>query len=479
MALALKLNRARLAAWALLALFAGGFFYLHASFAQDDAYITYRYARNLAEGRGFVYNPGEPVLGTTTPLYTLVLALGAAATRQDVPTVSLAVGLLSVWAGAGALYELGQAHSKSLALAVGLLYLTNPFLSEFVGMESYFLVAMLLLAAWAYAGRRLWLASLVCGLLVLVRYEMILLVGLLALVDFRAERRLPWWLLPGLAPVVAWLAYAWLQFGSPIPLSAQAKLAATRVPFALGAAVFEYYFVTSVPADLVLILLAVLGAIAALVLRRLLPRYGLVALFGVLYFCLVSPLAGSFPWYYAPLVPAFAVLVAAGLGQATDLAAALSRRWRLLNAARIAAGLRWLLILAVVGIQLIYWRNDDALRQRQPFDHRSVAFQQVAQWLNQNASPRASLASFEIGYLGYYTDLKIIDFAGLVTPGLLAWAKDGSNVALAQCLRLYAPDYVLVPSDDAPQLVIMSQDARYQLVREFQGAYRLYRRAAT
>jgi len=36
----------------------------------DDAYITFRYARNLADGLGFVYNPGQQVLGTTTPLYT-------------------------------------------------------------------------------------------------------------------------------------------------------------------------------------------------------------------------------------------------------------------------------------------------------------------------------------------------------------------------------------------------------------------------
>ncbi|HEC35405.1 MAG TPA: hypothetical protein ENI39_02600, partial [Anaerolineae bacterium] len=40
----------------------------------DDAYITFRYARNLVEGRGFVYNLGERVLGTTTPLYTLLLS---------------------------------------------------------------------------------------------------------------------------------------------------------------------------------------------------------------------------------------------------------------------------------------------------------------------------------------------------------------------------------------------------------------------
>ncbi|MCB0187901.1 MAG: hypothetical protein KDE31_26715, partial [Caldilineaceae bacterium] len=40
----------------------------------DDAFITYRYAENLATGQGFVYNAGERLLGTSTPLYTLLLA---------------------------------------------------------------------------------------------------------------------------------------------------------------------------------------------------------------------------------------------------------------------------------------------------------------------------------------------------------------------------------------------------------------------
>ena len=45
----------------------------------DDTYITFRYALNLASGFGFVYNIGERVLGTTTPLWTVVLALMQAA----------------------------------------------------------------------------------------------------------------------------------------------------------------------------------------------------------------------------------------------------------------------------------------------------------------------------------------------------------------------------------------------------------------
>ena len=44
-------------------------------FPNDDQFILYRYIDNLAAGNGFVYNLGERVLGSTTPLFTLVCAL--------------------------------------------------------------------------------------------------------------------------------------------------------------------------------------------------------------------------------------------------------------------------------------------------------------------------------------------------------------------------------------------------------------------
>jgi len=47
----------------------------------DDAFITFRYARNIVEGQGFVYNPGSQVLGTTTPLYTVLMAVIATVLR--------------------------------------------------------------------------------------------------------------------------------------------------------------------------------------------------------------------------------------------------------------------------------------------------------------------------------------------------------------------------------------------------------------
>lgn len=44
--------------------------------AQDDAYISFRYARNLIEGHGLVYNIGEYVEGYTNFLWTLLSAFG-------------------------------------------------------------------------------------------------------------------------------------------------------------------------------------------------------------------------------------------------------------------------------------------------------------------------------------------------------------------------------------------------------------------
>ena len=62
----------------------------------DDAYITFRYARNIVEGQGFVYNPGVRTLGTTTPLYTLLMAaIGAITGSEAYPWFALGVNALA------------------------------------------------------------------------------------------------------------------------------------------------------------------------------------------------------------------------------------------------------------------------------------------------------------------------------------------------------------------------------------------------
>jgi len=46
-------------------------------FPLDDAWIHFQFARNVASGHGFAFNPDVPMAGSTAPLWTLLLAGGA------------------------------------------------------------------------------------------------------------------------------------------------------------------------------------------------------------------------------------------------------------------------------------------------------------------------------------------------------------------------------------------------------------------
>src|SRR5512143_302818 len=73
-------------------------------YLSDDAFITFRYARNLARGEGLVYNPGERVEGYTNFLEVVILAglhrLGADLVRagRALGLASAAATVLLTWA---------------------------------------------------------------------------------------------------------------------------------------------------------------------------------------------------------------------------------------------------------------------------------------------------------------------------------------------------------------------------------------------
>ncbi len=66
---------------------------LYFDYLTDDAFITFRYVRNLLEGHGLVYNPGERVEGYTNFLWAMLLALPSALGASP-EKASRALGLL-------------------------------------------------------------------------------------------------------------------------------------------------------------------------------------------------------------------------------------------------------------------------------------------------------------------------------------------------------------------------------------------------
>ncbi|HEX9668193.1 MAG TPA: hypothetical protein VGC93_01805, partial [Thermoanaerobaculia bacterium] len=98
--------RAGLAAVALvaaLAVYATGCWLVWRQTPIDDAYISFRYARNLAAGEGLVFNPGERVEGYSGLSWVLVLAAGDA---LGAPPPALAKGLGALL-GAGTVLLVG------------------------------------------------------------------------------------------------------------------------------------------------------------------------------------------------------------------------------------------------------------------------------------------------------------------------------------------------------------------------------------
>lgn len=81
----------------LFLIIAGGFVILSSQFQgflQDDAYIFARYAQNIADGNGFVYNKGEYTEGATSFLWTLIAAMGAKM-HANIPLFLKYAGLVS------------------------------------------------------------------------------------------------------------------------------------------------------------------------------------------------------------------------------------------------------------------------------------------------------------------------------------------------------------------------------------------------
>ena len=220
-------------------------------FIQDDAFISLRYARNLVDGSGLVWNPGgERVEGYTNFLWTLVLALPLKLGINPYLFVSV-LGALMMPLTVLFTYRLAMTlfANAPVALIAALLLGTNYTFSCYAsgGLETHLqallCTASLLLAAQCFAAghgpstARLLALSLVSALAVLTRLDSVLIVGLSVAVAayavVRAARsgsRLLLLSLPGVLIVGAWLAWKMQYYGELLPNTFYAKAAAKSLP---------------------------------------------------------------------------------------------------------------------------------------------------------------------------------------------------------------------------------------------------------
>jgi arabinofuranosyltransferase len=441
----------------------------------DDAYITFRYARNLSSGLGLVYNPGQAVLGTSTPAFALLLALLARETGADLPW-----GALGVSAAADAItvlltYRLARkvklpAWSAAMCSLTWALY---PIASRYSlgGMETS-VVTVLMLGAFALyiSGHERW-AMVPAGLAILTRPDALAAAFAILLGQAWQGRRFPWRSILILTAILSpWLIFATMEYGNPLPQSLQAKSRAIyhtlpeenalqvlyqvaglvlAGPIGLAAQGISVYLPPGqrmLPVVAAILLLAVwgLGGLDAIRADRRWAVYFAVPLLFAGTYALLG-LRGNLiaEWYLVPLAPFFFLGIFTGLVHlCRRLPTPLSLYTPIaLSAVITAAQLAGLNFGRIIGA--------NPLVPRVVWSEREELYRQAAEFIRPRLQPGDVVAAPEIGALGYHCGCRILDTVGLVSPEVAHYYPMPAH--------MYAVNYAVPPDlirDKAPAYVV-------------------------
>lgn len=403
----------------------------------DDAFITLRYAENFAAGLGLVYNPGaawEPVLGTTTPLYALLLGLVGAV---GAPLEGAALTINALCDGVtGACIALALSSRPLAALASVGVFCVLPHVARISagGMEPPLFVALATSASLAASRGRLgaagWLGSFACT----TRPEGVLLVAALALTSVRSWRDARRLFTPVLIVGASSAALLTAIYGSPIAQSVRAKAGrhGLGIDFARAASTLQQAFA---PTKVLVALswLTLWGVIRAGVRSPGLRAFGLFAL-AVPTAYIVSG-AKTWGWYfYAPLT-----LACIGLGVGLDavaqwlesapsgLAARVSSLWqrsRALLPLFAVGSLGAAVALAVAYPDRVTPRVYEPMRASlRELDLRGRGLRVLAS---------------DIGALGYFSRANVLDSEGLVWPQAREYPDQPAALAA------HLPEYFMI-----------------------------------
>lgn len=429
----------------------------------DDAFITFRYARNLLAGHGLVYNPGEWVLGTTTPLYALLLsALGLVSGGADAnfPIIALFINSIFDALTCYILIRIGESLNSSLAgTAAALIWAVAPMSVTFSigGLETSLLVLSMTAAGYMHLKQRSVLTGFFASLCVLTRPDALIFVLLLASDRFlrllRKDGAKPSWaeLFAISIPLAIWVVASTAAYGSPVPQSMTAKTYAYLLPRDAALIRLLQHYATPFFGHQVLGIwwiglglllyptLAITGWLRAIRKENRAWPLAVYPAFYFFVFAFANPLI--FRWYLTPPLPMYFMGIFLGLFQISQQT---RQRW---------------ICLIMIAITLTFTLNawtlspdhgPDRPAPEMAFIKLESLYREAAEQLPVSTQPRRTLAAGDIGVLGYETNLPMLDTVGLISPQSTGYYplpedKHVINYAIPTALILEEePDHIVV-----------------------------------
>lgn len=423
--------------------------YFYIGFIRDDAFITFRFAHNLSIGRGFVFNPGEQIYGSSSPGFAILMAAWLTLFPDHPVAGALALNILASTLSLIIVWKLIEALSltdlqRALVLFI-LVWSDKLLLHSLEGMETSLVVSCMLASGYFLSRERPILAGTMAGLMLWLRMDsaiwiVALSIAILAVKNsFRnsaAKNVLIFLAVSGLV-YLPWLMFAWQTYGTIIPHTAIAKQVAYEInapPWTHRLFIFSWMTPVSLLIDPVLVKIGasityLVASYGAWVYRRSVLVWVLLIFFALQSATLIALNMTVEQRYFTSSL--YALLMLFGLG---------------LCAMQIPlkSGVLLLGIYAVVTFAFAFPRMQHlALRAHYVQD----TLTKMGTWLHEN-SPAGSVTYLEpLGFVGYYADRVMLDDVGLISPMVTELKRRQVDSFVIPVIL--GADYVILHCDDA------------------------------
>jgi hypothetical protein len=414
----------------------------------DDSWIHQTYGRNLALYGEWAFLPGTPSAASTSPLYTVLLAIGY---RIGVPyvlwTAFLGISALTGIAVFGARIaermlpedrRAGWITGSALMLSWHLIWAASS------GMEtalfSMLIIALILLSWWQVeqlpdwttvrAGQLGFLFGILAACTTLARPEGILAAGMAGLALFVATFRkypaivLVWGISASVGFLLAMSPYLALNLqltGGLLPNTANAKFVQHAVTLGFPYPYRFYKLSEAILAGGQILLVPGIVIYGWLIVRRMPVQKILLGMLPLLWAVgLIAVYAARLPAWYQHgryVIPALPALIICGAIGMLWLFRRIPAHARSLSALLVRVGVRTLMVsTALLFVIFAAWGVEIFRTDVTIIDSEMVA---AAYWIDENLPPDELLAIHDIGAVGYFSPRPMLDIAGLVSPEVI------------------------------------------------------------
>ena len=405
-------------------------------YTQDDVYITYVYSRNISEGNGFVFNEGEHVQGTTTPLYALLMA-GVYLFTDDL----LHAGnfLSAVFLGIAILMGmrvLNDTLSRYGQWAFAFVVASSPLVYISFGMETLFYCAVLFGAFLFWTNGKFSYAMFMAGVLTWIRSDGIVLaggIGLLVLFqNIIQNNKFNWKVIPWhlgilyILVIAPWYIFATVYFGTPLPQTFSAKQGMfSGWEFIVGGEGGLHWWDSLYFKYNPLSVLAFPSVAIGTWTMLQQAKWRILPIWIILYTLGYTILNVTTYWYLTPLFMALVVLAVVG----AEWSVKCVMNYGVKRKYAITSSMMLVIIFTILSTAKAY----DMKHRPERVDLYIVA----GQWIEANTPDDSLLLVRDLGITGYYAKRRTVDTPGLITPQLQFIGEDPYAIASLE------PDYIL------------------------------------